>query len=144
MSIETYTITGFGGTPRDWSTANGDFRSFYLKVEGDDKTYELAQKRDKPAPNVGDSFEATVETREANGVTYYKLKKHYAQRGGNNAPRPEDPQRAKRILRQHSQDMALRYAEIRHQQGKLPDTFSLDDLWRLADKFDSDAEAAAA
>lgn len=95
-----YTIVGFAQAPRDWETANGQFRSYYLNVEGDDKTYELAQKRDKPAPNVGDSFEATVETREANGVTYYKLKRQYQQRSNGGSGRPRDPQERESIERQ--------------------------------------------
>lgn len=98
--MSTYTIEGFAQPPRDWETANGAFRSYYLRVEGDEKTYELAQKRDKPAPNVGDSFEATVETREVNGTTFYKLKRQYQQRGGNNGRQPKDPAERESIERQ--------------------------------------------
>jgi hypothetical protein len=100
VTVQTYTVAGFANPPRDWETANGQFRSFYLKVEGDDKVYELAQKRDKPAPNVGDSFEATVEAREVNGSTFYKLKKHYAPRGNNGGRPSKDPAERESIERQ--------------------------------------------
>jgi hypothetical protein len=99
--MPSFTITGFASAPRDWETANGQFRSYYLKVEGDEKTYELAQKRDKPAPNVGDTVDATVETREVNDVTYYKLKREYQQRGGGgNGNRSKDPAERESIERQ--------------------------------------------
>lgn len=78
-----YTIAEVSSRTRDWTgQGNSKNRSYYVKVEGDDKVYEIAQKVDREPPKAGDSLEATVETREHEGTTYYKLKREYQQRGG--------------------------------------------------------------
>lgn len=58
--------------------------------------------------------------------------------GGGGGWKP-DPVRDARIVRQHSQEMALRYAQIK---GKTDVT--VEQLLRIADKFDADVANAAA
>lgn len=72
---------------------------------------------------------------------------------GGGAPRPEDPQRQKRIVRQHSQSMALATLKLAADLGVLipgsdpmpqntADLFSL--IAKTADWFDADVEKAVA
>lgn len=143
----TVVITGFAQAPRDWESQHGQFRSYYVKIEGDERTFELAQKRTTAAPNVGDAFEATVEEREHNGTTYYKLKKQQG-RGDNGGGRysEEDIARMDAVGRVkgrcHAQAQALAYAAIRASQGRLPSEFTMSDLKPIIDWFQADAESA--
>lgn len=98
---------------RDWDGQGGSKnRSYYVKVDGDEKVFELAQKADKAPPAIGDAFEANVEEREHEGTTYYKLKKVYQQRGGPGGGRPRDPQEQKRIAVQASQKVAVEVVRL--------------------------------
>jgi hypothetical protein len=48
-----------------------------------------------------------------------------------------DPGRSRRIERQHSQEMALRYLDMQYRSGRV-DTFSLTDVFALASCFELD------
>lgn len=65
--------------------------------------------------------------------------------GGGFGPRPEDPARARRILRQHSQDMALRTIELAVKHTIIDPPADAKDLFGLiaktAEWFDKDANA---
>jgi hypothetical protein len=64
-------------------------------------------------------------------------------------PRPEDPQRQKRIVRQHSEHMAIQTVQLAHSMGLLdkdgPQNGAdlLDYIAKLADWYDRDVEGAA-
>lgn len=144
MIDQAYTIERCVGSPRDWDFSGNSYRSYYVNFEGDERRVEIAQKPETPAPNVGDTLTGHIEEQNRNGSVYFKFRKAKAGNfGGGGQPRPEDPARAKRIVRQHSQGMALQYAALRHSQGKLPDDFKLEDLFKIADRFDADANGAA-
>lgn len=66
-----------------------------------------------------------------------KFKKAQQPGGGGRGRSPED---TKQIVRQHSQEMALRYCTVRATQGKLPETFDMVDLRSIVDWFQRDAE----
>lgn len=133
---------------REWTGKYGPNVDYTIELEGLAGRHTLTQKPTTPAPTVGEELFGHAEdggafpSGDPKPPKFVKAKKDGG--GFNSAPRPEDPKRAARILRQHSQDMALQYAVLRHQQGKLPDNFTLEDLLKIADKFDADAEAAAA
>lgn len=143
---QTYTIREVSQRTRDWEAHGKENRSYYIQVEGEEKEYELAQRRDREAPKPGDSFEAKVESREHNGTTYYKLVR--AQQGGGGGARysAEDIARMDAVGRIkgrcHAQAQALTYATIQAQRGKLPDTFQIADLKPIIDWFVADAETA--
>ncbi len=138
-----FTITAVSPNPRQWnSTKGGPMLSYRIDLDGPDGPVagvEWARKATSVAPTVGQQLDGTIDTSGSYGP---KFKQAPAGGFGGGGPRVEDPKRAATILRQHSQDMSLRYAAIRQAQGKLPDTFSPADLFKLADLFDEDARKA--
>jgi hypothetical protein len=133
--VNTYTIERVNRT-REWTGKFGPMISYFVEL-AELGEHELAQKPDTPAPVAGQTLTGTIEPPNREGFPP-KLKRAQ-QPGGGYGPRPEDPQRARRIVRQHSQHMALLYAQIRADQGQLPETFTLGDLFKIADAFDKDA-----
>lgn len=127
-----YKITAVDG-PREWTGQYGTNHSFDLRLEGVDKPVEFNQKAGKPHPVVGDQIALTLE---AHPRFENKLKGKREQQGfGGGGPRPEDPARARAILRQHSQHMTLLYI------GTLPEDKrprSWGEFWGLVDRFDAD------
>jgi hypothetical protein len=108
--MSTFTIAAVSSETRDWKSSQGaENRSYYVKQDGDEKVYELAQKRDKAPPKVGDTIDATIETREHNGTTYYKLKRIYNQQGGGRGGggnSPKSPEERASIERQTAAKVA--------------------------------------
>ena len=132
----TYTIETVVGR-REWTGQYGPNVSYDLRLTGVSDVVELTRKPEKPAPQVGETLTGTLED------GYQGKKKFKVERqGGFGGGGGRSPEESARITRQHSQEMALRYAAIRAQQGKLPDTFSLADLKIITDKFDEDAKGA--
>lgn len=98
---------------RDWEANGKKNRSYYVKIDGDERVFEVARNLDKPAPAVGESFDADIEEREHQGTTYYKLKRVYQQQRGNGAGgRSRDPQEQKRIAVQASQKVAVEVVRL--------------------------------
>lgn len=115
---ETFVITSSKG-PREWTGQFGPMHSYRVTVEGRDGELEIAQKPTSKPPQAGDTFTGTIEPPNRDGFPP-KLKRA-AQNGGYGAgPRPEDPARAKRIVRQHSQDMAIETLKLSHDLGIWP------------------------
>lgn len=138
---DSYTIAAVNG-PREWGAdrEHGPFHDYLLTLEGCDKPVEVTQKPQTPAPQAGARIDLDVSPHPR---IEGRLKGKKPQRVGfSGGPRPEDPKRAAAIARMHSQEMALRYATVRATQGKLPDEFSLGDLFKIADKFDEDHQRA--
>ena len=146
--MPTYTVTDVSPNVRDWSSQQGgpmkEYRVHLNDGSQDHMNVEWSRKQSSPAPVKGQQIEGTLEDRGSHGL---KLKVAPSFGGGGFA-RPEDPKRAARILRQHSQDMALRTIEVALQHGMYPEppedgAALLSAVKQLADWFDKDAEKAA-
>ena len=126
--------------PREYETKFGAMKSYTVKVEGDDSAYEISRKAASPAPSVGQKIEV-AEVQPPNGNYPPKLKLAFGNgnKGGGGGMTPE---REAQIIRQHSQNMAILWANLAHTRGKLPDDFKLSDLTAIVDWFDADAKAA--
>src|SRR3954471_5560464 len=90
--------------PRKWEGNYGVQHDWTLKLQGVEKPAILTLKPETPAPEVGQSMALTLE---AHPRFDDKLKAKRENTGGMFGMRPEDPARARRIVRQHSQHMAI-------------------------------------
>jgi hypothetical protein len=137
--VPSYTLTSLQ-KKKEFDGKYGKSIVYRVGLEGPDgpTTAEMVLKAATRPPAEGDRLEGTLEE------TDFGLKFKRAQAGGfgGGGPRQEDPKKSAAIGRMHAQGMALEYAAIRERQGKLPDEFSLKDLWKIADAFVADAEAA--
>jgi len=147
--MPSYTITDVSKNVRDWdSQLGGPMKEYRVHLKGPDGVeilnVEWSRKAASPAPSVGQQVEATLEDRGPRGM---KLKVTPNMGGGQFGPRPEDPKRAARILRQHSQDMAMRALTHAFAFGLVEAPADSAGLFSLiaktADWFDKDAEKAA-
>lgn len=133
---------------KDVEGRHGAMQVIELKLSGADAgdgvLAEWFTKATTALPDSGSTLEGTLENDPQYG---YKFKKAQ-QNGGFSGPRPEDPARAKRILRQHSQDMGLQTLTLARQSGIAPTFETVNDIVKavkaLADVYDRDAEGAAA
>jgi hypothetical protein len=107
---------------------------FNFRAEGVERVCNIGRKPGNEL-KVGDVLEATSED-DGRGGLKLKVQNNFAGGGG---PRPEDPKRSARILRQHSQQMAIEWVALALSRGKLPEDFTLAKLWALVDAFDKDA-----
>lgn len=126
--------------PREWESQYGPMKTFTVKFEGDPLAYQLNKKKDSPAPAIGQTLEVASVTPDPEGKWPAKIKlaqQNNGARGGGKSPEEQA-----RIMRQHSQEMALRYTAIQSQRGKLADDFKVSDLAAIIDWFDADAKAA--
>jgi hypothetical protein len=120
-------------TDKDLGT-KGMFTSYKLSLQSGE-TAELFQRKDSPAPVAGQSIDATLE----DGPYGKKIKKN-SQIGGFGGARARDPKETSRIQRQHSQEMAIRWAALAYTRGKLPEEFTITNLTQLIDWFQLDIE----
>lgn len=134
-----YKIVEVSDKVDDWENNYGKYRSFLVRFEGQDNQVQINRKfkgADVKEPKVDDKLTGSIEI-QANGVP--KFKQDYSGgsfAGGGKSDKPSEEYWAgkdKRISRQHSQEMALRYASIK---GKTDVTF--DEIKKLADAFDND------
>lgn len=97
--MPNFTISEVSPRIRDWEAHGKKNRSYYVKVAEQTGVYELAQNLDRDPPKAGDRLEATVESREHEGVTYHKLKRVYSNngRGGGGARGDLSPEAQARI-----------------------------------------------
>ena len=129
----------------------GMFQKFYVDFEGSPDTYW--RRREGDAPEVGKAYYGSI-TKGDYGPRFKKEKVPEGYSGGSSEAKatsskgswqPEserDPERAARILRQHSQGCAIEWAGLMQAQGKLPENFGPNDLKTLIDWFDLDAQEA--
>lgn len=94
-----------------------------------------------PLPTVGSTLEGTIEPSDY-GPKFKKAGGFTG--GGGGGPRQRDPRESAQIQRQHSQEMALRYAAIRAEKEMLPEPFKLEDLRAVIDWFEKDIEQSVA
>lgn len=90
-----------------------------------------------PLPTPGSTLDGTVEQSDYGP----KFKKAGGFGGG---PRQRDPRESAQIQRQHSQEMALRYAALRADKEMLPEPFTLADLRKVIDWFEQDIAQSVA
>lgn len=128
---------------RDWE-GKGDskFTSFYVRCEGDERTFEVVKKRGNDGPRVGEVIDADAEKREHDGKVYWKLKA--VQRGGfgGGGPRQTHPADAARMGRAHAQDMAIETLKLAASLGVAPALSDVKGIVgavkTLADAYDKD------
>lgn len=117
MGFKVTEVAGAGepfGQDKDW----GPLIPWRFKVEGEAATITWNRKPGSAGPSVGDVLDGTLED---NGSYGKKFKKAAA--GGFNRGGGMSPEQQKAIVRQHSQEMALRYAAIKGADFKLDDDF---------------------
>lgn len=103
--------------------------------DGEMKSAEWFTKATTPVPQAGEKVTGTLEDSQ------YGLKFRKAKVNGAFGPRPEDPKRSASIRRQHSQHMALLYAQVKATLGQLPDDFKPETHLRaIIDWFDEDVD----
>ncbi len=160
---EVYEIKHVAG-PKEWSGKYGPMLSYTLDLDHDgvvERAVELARKPESRAPEIGElvaldledgpygtkaklDFERTKELPQ-NGVQMRSRKPspHEVSSGSKGSWTPEserDPERAARILRQHSQEMALRFVAYAGTTGPADfETMWCDDFLKpIIDWFDQD------
>lgn len=133
-TLPDFTVTKLHGQGNPWSTKDGKgpFIPHRFEVEGTEGMVEWSRKEGSPGPSVGEVLSGDLSQTQYG----WKFKKAQSNGGGFAGKSPEQ-QRS--IVRQHSAEMALRYAAIRAGQGKLPDDFSLEQLRPVIDWFVRDA-----
>ena len=89
---------------------------------------------------VGQTIDCTIDDRY--GTNYGPKLTLVQGAGGGGGGGGMTPERQRAITRQHSQHMALLYAQIRQSQGKLPAEFGVADLAKITDWFDADVKRA--
>ena len=103
--MPTYTIVT-AEHKKDLQLDHGEFKVYSLILQGEDKPVELKQKAASPPPAQGMRLDGTIE----DGPYGKVFKKEFQARGGfGGAP---DPKREARIVRQHSQEMAIYWFEV--------------------------------
>jgi hypothetical protein len=126
--------------PKEWEGSYGKMQTFTIKFDGDDAAYDLNRKPTSPAPTVGQMMDVGEVTPDVSGQYPAKIK--LAQANGSRPGGGRSPQETAQIVRQHSQEMSIRWAHLAHERGLLPDGFKLGDLWAIVDAFDADAKGA--
>lgn len=103
---EQVTLTAVSEKTKTWTgQQGGSFIDYFVKTDaGGEQVYTHTRKPDSPRPQVGESFEAEVQPSQGD---YPPKLKRISQRPGGGGRSPEEN---KRIVRQHSQEMALRFA----------------------------------
>lgn len=140
--MPVYTITAVGDQVRDWdATKGGPMKSYRVTLrnaEGNElANVEWARKATSPKPEVGQSVDGDVDTSGQYGPKLKLAQQQQGGRGGGGGGR--SPEESRRIVRQHSQNMALKYAALRLEDGDLPPRFSFDTLKAAIDFFHKDA-----
>lgn len=133
---------------REWSPkANPErvFHAYRIRLDGGGEVTEAdwSRKPSSDPPKVGDRVAGSLEPGQ------YRPKFKFDAEGTRNARLQDRAElfqggesrddRQASIIRQHSQEMALRYCEIQGKRGKLPEDFDTGHVFKLTDVFDRDA-----
>jgi hypothetical protein len=124
--MPTYTVTA-ATKKKDVQGQHGPMQVIALMLEGHAPLVEWFTKADTPLPTPG----STIEGEVSQGEYGLKFKKTPA---GGFRPGGRSPEDSKQIVRQHSQEMALRYCALK---GAKPD---MGELRKVIDWFQRDAE----
>jgi hypothetical protein len=132
-----YVVTAVSEPRRwEWPKDSGQFNEDYtLTLEGVDKPAILTQKPSTAPPQPGAKLDLTLEPHKR---FEDKLKASRVRQGAFGGGAAMSPERTNAIQRQHSQEMALRYAAIKGNKELLPDPFTLEDLRKVIDWFEKD------
>lgn len=136
----TYTVKSATKTKDVTLEGKGAFQSVALILAdptGERIEAEWFTKSTTVLPVPGAQLDGTVE----DGPYGKKFKKAFAPAGGGGFGRPRDPKDTAAIVRQHSQHMALLYAQAKAQAGGLPVDFTVEQLRKIIDWFDDDVRA---
>jgi hypothetical protein len=140
---ETYTVVAAEHKADKPDTGYGEMQVIALSLKGPDGTIKQAEwftKKSTSVPSPGVQLVGEIRSGQY-GLQFKKV----ASAASGFGPRPEDPQRKKRIVRQHSQSMALQALALRFSPETFyampPDEFTRR-LRELADWFDADVERA--
>lgn len=163
--MSVYEVKSVSDEPRAWTSSHGgNFFSYTVDLECDgvkEMGVEWNKKDTSPAPTVGESvaghieegkygdkfkidYEATKELGGNRGSSETSTAAGGNSKGGWQPESERDPERAARILRQHSQSAALSYlATVKGDfkfwaEGELSTTFLDNALKPLIDWFDAD------
>lgn len=158
--MPVYEVKSVIGEPRAWTSSHGgNFLSYKVDLECDgvkEMGIEWNKKDTSPAPSVGEQvagiieegkygdkfkidYEATKELGGNGGSSETSTAAGGNSKGGWQPESERDPERAARILRQHSQSMAVQAAVgAGYFQGEITITKLQDDLLPLIDWFDAD------
>lgn len=142
-AVQSYTVEEVVSNDDRPDKGNGPMRSIRMKFAGAPEIVEWYTRATTNPPQPGTQLVGTVESSQ------YGLKFKKAQQQGGGGPRPEDPKRAARIQRMHSQTAAIELAQLAHAMGVLPKPSeqSVKALWvevvkPMADALDKDAKNA--
>ncbi len=147
------------GEPRPYDSKYGTLVSYLLTFSGNDARGqgEISQKPESPAPAVGEQIEVEIsagrvkdeETGERWPQRLKRVKQPLSLAGTGAAARPMDPARESRIVRQHSQEMALLHVAAMERRvdalgdgAKLAADLDLAKLKAIIDWYQRDAENA--
>jgi hypothetical protein len=127
----------------DFSTANGDFTAYTVRFSGDqgNGTAQHNRKASSPAPVAGETIDAEIQHKNGKAMLKRLYKPPGGQSGGFNGG-GRSPQDTKQIVRQHSQEMALRLLTLEIELGTVPkDAKASELLTPRIDWFQKDAES---
>ena len=130
--MTTFSVIG-ASKKKDVQGRNGPMQVLTLQLRNGDQSPIVAEwftKATTPIPAENDTLEGEV-TRSNYGYEFKKARPP-------GAGYQKSPQEVARIVRQHSQEMALRYVMAKGQT-----TFEWADLIKLVDAFDNDVRRAA-
>jgi hypothetical protein len=132
-----FVVTAVKGS-EPWSNDKGQFIGYLLTVrtaEGREIDANINRKPTSAPPVVGETIDANLQP-SSNPHFPPLLKANFSGGGGQGGGR--SPEQTAAIQRQHSQEMALRYAAIRAEKELLPEPFKLEDLRKVIDWFEKD------
>lgn len=138
-----------GGTV---STQHGDLTAYYLSINSNPPIPDGYLRAKTYTPQVGEEITVNVDNPAEKGAFLKKVNPQYEGGGksGSGGGQPSNPDREKRIVRQHSQEMALRFLTLifpdgapRDSEGGLAPTAE-NALSGWIDWFDRDAFSTSA
>lgn len=134
---------------RDWESDDKKIQlTFYTldikKADGQSEEVDHSRKQGGPEPQPGEKLDVVFEAGR------YRRKMKKAPKEGGFKGGEKSPQVQAQITRQHSQEMALRYAsEVKWAASLVPEEIGGDPrgtvpatLWKLVDQFDEDVRRA--
>ncbi len=145
------------GEPRPYDSSYGPMVAYLLTFSGNDARGqgEISQKPTSPTPQVGESLEVEilpgrVKDEETGERWPQRLKRVKQPAPAGVSGRPMDPARESRIVRQHSQEMALLHVAAMERRaaakgtdlGSLNTDLDLGKLKSIIDWYQRDAENA--
>lgn len=139
--MSDFTITEVGGK-EVFSNDHGEFAVYEVDFTGDQGTGHAIHKRksSSPAPVPGEVIDAEIVHKNGKVELKRVWKQNGSGGGGGFTGAGKSPEQQRSIVRQHSQDMAIRHCQILHLRGELGDVYNVEKLKPIIDWFVRDAE----